>query len=56
MNIPLLGGQVASPSLEGGQVAVLRRYVWFLSHLTGASYSLWCGQRIPQMSDFCCIA
>src|SRR5215207_2959916 len=34
-------------------LCVLRLYARFLSHVTAASYAPRCGQRIPQMSDFC---
>ena len=54
-NYPLLatqsaiGERVASPGLEGGQVAVLRLHVASSCHVTSAAYSCERGGRITQM-------
>jgi hypothetical protein len=42
-----VGGWVAGPSLDGGQVAILRLYVGFSIHVTIAAYFPSKAQRIP---------
>jgi hypothetical protein len=44
-----MGGRVASPSLEGGQVAVLRLHVASSYHVTSAAYSCERSGRITQL-------
>jgi len=46
---PTIGGWVANPSLEGGQVAVLILHMRLGSHVTSAAYSCERGERITQL-------
>jgi hypothetical protein len=45
---------VASPDLEGGQVAVLRLHAASAGHVTSAAYSRERGECITQMSYLWC--
>jgi hypothetical protein len=44
--------RVAGPSLEGGQVAVLRLHAASTGHVTSAPYSCERGERITQLQYF----